>query len=92
MVLATQTLEFLEVIAGLSIDTGQLPATLPGLASLGHSIADGALMDPRFRATWAIGLLISRTIRTAPSQNARSYFFRFCNIAAPHCYIATPHW
>src|SRR4029078_4970332 len=39
---------------------------------------------PRSRATWAIGLPVSRTIRTAPSRDSRSYFFRFSDIATPY--------
>src|SRR4051794_24101461 len=38
---------------------------------------------PRSRATCAIGLLVSSTIRTAPSRNSRSYFFRFSGISIP---------
>ncbi|GAA2811198.1 integrase core domain-containing protein [Mycolicibacterium pallens] len=38
---------------------------------------------PRSRATAAIGLPVSSTIRTAPSRNSRSYFFRFSGISIP---------
>src|SRR3954468_11800503 len=36
---------------------------------------------PRSRATCAIGFPVSSTIRTAPSRNSRSYFFRFSGIS-----------
>src|SRR3954451_8795694 len=38
---------------------------------------------PRSRATWAIGFPVSSTIRTAPSRNSRSYFFRISGISIP---------
>src|SRR4051812_5294920 len=46
-------------------------------------------LTPRSRATWAIGLFVSSTIRTAPSRNSRSYFFRISDIATP--YSRCPH-
>src|SRR5437764_778102 len=40
---------------------------------------------PRSAATWAIGLLVSRTIRTAPSRNSRSNFRLFSGMTHdPH--------
>ena len=36
---------------------------------------------PAARATCAIGFPVSSTIRTAPSRNSRSYFFRFSGIS-----------
>src|SRR6185369_10358987 len=39
---------------------------------------------PRSRATWAIGLPVSRTMRTAPSRNSGSNFLRVSGIPTPH--------
>src|SRR6516164_5870888 len=39
---------------------------------------------PRSRATWAIGLPVSRTMRTAPSRNSGSNFLRVSGIPIPH--------
>jgi hypothetical protein len=41
-------------------------------------------LTPRSLATWAIGLFVSSTIRTAPSRNSRSYFLRISGIATPY--------
>ena len=35
-------------------------------------------------ATATIGLPVSRTIRTAPSRNSRSYFLRTSGMTSPH--------
>jgi len=40
-------------------------------------------LTPRSRATWAIGLPVSRTMRTAPSRNSGSNFLRVSGIPTP---------
>ena len=39
---------------------------------------------PRSRAIWAIGLPVSRTMRTAPSRNSGSYFLRVSGMTNPY--------
>src|ERR1700682_2189133 len=39
---------------------------------------------PRSRAIWAIGLPVSRTMRTAPSRNSGSNFLRESGMTTPH--------
>jgi hypothetical protein len=51
----------------------RVPALAP-LPVLRHPLAQGSLFTPGSRATCAIGLPVSRTIRTAPSLKSRSNF------------------
>ena len=55
--------------------------TLPGLPDLFDPIAQHAPTTPRSHATYTIGFPISPTIRTTPSPNSRSHFFRFSDIS-----------
>src|SRR5512142_887839 len=55
----------------------QRPIRLPAAAPVSiDPVAQGALVDPRSRATCAIGLPVSRTSRTAPSRKSLSNFLR----------------
>lgn len=59
----------------------KLTMTLPGLPDLLDPIAQHAPTTPRSHATYTIGFPVSPTIRTTPSPNSRSHFFRFSDIS-----------
>ena len=62
----------------------QLEDPSRGLPGQLDPVAQRAVTTFRSRATSATGFPVSSTIRTAPSRNSRSYFFRFSGIATPY--------
>ena len=55
-------------------------------------VAQGSRVDPRSRATCAIGLPVSRTSRTAPSRKSLSNFLRVSPIGEPPFKRISPRW
>lgn len=67
----------------LSSPTSSFDPRVPSAASRARftQLPSVPSFTPRSRATAAIGLPVSSTIRTPPSRNSRSYFFRFSGFA-----------
>ena len=65
--------------------TGPPPSVSPRAArSRSAQLPKVPGLIPRSLATWAIGLPVSRAIRTAPSRNSGSYFRRVSGSTTPH--------
>ncbi len=62
-----------------SFDSPSVPS--PASRARATQLPSVPSFTPRSRATCAIGFPVSSTIRTAPSRNSRSYFFRFSGIS-----------
>jgi hypothetical protein len=85
MTLHAQLRDLLAELAQLGSLVARKPFALTPLdAVLVHQFPSVPSWIPRSRAICAIGLPVSRTIRTAPSRNSGSYFRRVSGITTPH--------